>query len=237
MKPILLIAVNFVREQRWPIFVLLLWVLLLVFLGLVTDIPHERDDLLFIFKQVAVYIVLFSVFFGGSAIYNERKSRRILAVLSKGLSRQQYISGLILGETFACSIYCFSLGLTGSWTLGQAGFPVSQIWFFMACLIAACMLTGTVALMFSTFLNPFFAPGATAIVLLGLPTLFSHAVSAQWSYFIPVYGLTATVMTSTFKSPGTPVWFPVWLALLETVLFWIFSAWIFARVDVAVAVE
>ncbi len=40
----------------------------------------------------------------------------------------------------------------------------------MVCLVAACALAGTVALMFSTFLNPFFAAGATAVVL-GLPAL------------------------------------------------------------------
>jgi len=70
MKPAVLIGINFVREQRWPIFVLLLWILLIAFLGLVGDIVREREDLLFLFKQVAVYVVFFSVFFGGSAIYN-----------------------------------------------------------------------------------------------------------------------------------------------------------------------
>ena len=103
MRTIFLIAVNFVREQRWPILVLLLWVLLLAFLGLVTDVHRQREDLLFIFKQVAVYVVVFSVFFGGSAIHNERKSRRILAVLSKAVGRQQYLSGLVGGITIACT--------------------------------------------------------------------------------------------------------------------------------------
>ena len=72
MKAVLLIAVNYVREQRWPIFVLLLWILLLAFLGLIGDPSHQREDILFIFKQVAIYVVVFSIFFGGSAIYNER---------------------------------------------------------------------------------------------------------------------------------------------------------------------
>jgi ABC-type transport system involved in multi-copper enzyme maturation permease subunit len=236
VKPVVLIAVNFVREQRWPVFVLLLWVLLLAFLGLVTDIAREREDLLFIFKQVAVYVIAFSIFFGGSAIYNERKSRRILAVLSKAVARQQYLSGLILGVTIACGIYCFTLGLTGSWTLGQAGFPVSTVWFFMACLISACMLAGTIALMFSTFLNPFFAAGATAIVL-GLPAIASHTVAIRWGYSVPVYVLTANIMQSSYKNPGPLIWFPVVLALAETFVFWILGAWIFSRVDVAVAVE
>jgi hypothetical protein len=236
VKPIALIAFNFVREQRWPIFVLLLWVLLLAFLGLVTDIHRNREDLLFVFKQVAVYAVVFSVFFGGSAIYNERRSRRILSVLSKAVARQSYLSGLVLGVTAVSAIYGFALGLTGSWTLGEAGLPISQVWFLMACLVAACMLAGTVALLFSTFLNPFFAAGATATVL-SLPALAGHAVDPRWGYVIPVWELGATVIRASFDAPLLLTWFPIALAVAETVLFWQLSARIFAYLDIAVAVE
>lgn len=236
MKAVFLIATNFVREQRWPIFVLLLWVLLLVFLGLFMDIQREKEDLLFIFKQVAVYVVAFSVFFGGSAIFHERRSRRILAVLSKSVARHQYLSGLVLGVTSACGIYCFALGMTGSWTLGAAGFPIRQVWFLMLCLVAACMLAGTVALMFSTFLNPFVAAAATAAVL-GFPAIAARLLSNPWGYVIPVYPLVVTVLKSTFRSPGHPEWFPIGLAAAETFVFWMLSARIFSRVDIAVAVE
>jgi ABC-type transport system involved in multi-copper enzyme maturation permease subunit len=236
LKPAFLIGFNFVREQRWPIFVLLLWILLLAFLGLVSDVPRGREDLLFIFKQVALYVVVFSVFFGGSAIYNERKTRRILAVLSKAVGRQQYLSGLVLGVTMCCAIYCFSLGMTGSWTLGEAGFPPSQVWFLMLCIIVACMLAGTVALMFSTFLNPFFAAGATAAVL-ALPVLLSHVGLERWADIMPVYALTITVMESSFRFPGNPLWSPILLAVGETIVCWVVAARIFAYVDIAVAVE
>lgn len=236
MKAVLLIAVNFVREQRWPILVLLLWVLLLAFLGLISNIQREREDLLFIFKQVAVYVVAFSVFFGGSAIYNERKTRRILAVLAKAISRQQYLSGLVLGVTTASAIYCFALGLTGSWTLGFAGFPMVEVWYLMLSLVAACMLAGTIALMFSTFLNPFFAAGATAAVL-GIPAVLAHTAASTWAYVIPVYSLTMQVMKATFESPGRANWLAIGLAVAETLFFWILSARIFSYIDIAVAVE
>jgi ABC-type transport system involved in multi-copper enzyme maturation permease subunit len=236
VKPVLLIAINFAREQRWPILTLLLWVLLLAFLGLVTDVHRQREDLLFVFKQDAVYVLAFSVFFGGSAIYNERRSRRILGVLSKAVGRQQYLSGLVLGVTIACGLYCFALGLTGSWTLGDAGFPIARVWFLMICLVAACALAGTVALMFSTFLNPFFAAGATAIVL-GLPALAGQLLGPRWGYVIPVWELGATVVNSSFGSPGKASWFPVVLAAAETLAFWLLSARIFSYVDIAVAVE
>ena len=236
MKPVLLIAVNFVREQRWPILVLLLWVLLLAFQGLVTDLPREREDLLFIFKQVAVYVVVFSIFFGGSAIYNERRSRRVLAVLAKDVARHQYLSGLVIGVTMACGLYCFTLGLTGSWTLGQSGFQVRDVWFLMACLAAASALAGTVALMFSTFLNPFFAAGGTAFVLL-LPAVLERVVHHSLGVIVPTWQLTAIVVKSSFDSPVERSWMVILLALIETMFFWLMSAWIFKRIDIAVAVE
>ena len=180
----------------------------------------------------------FSIFFGGSAIYNERRSRQILGVLSKAVGRQQYLSGLVLGVTIACALYCFALGLTGSWTLGESGFPVAQVWFLMASLIAACMLAGTVALMFSTFLNPFFAAGATAMVL-GLPAIASQTIGPQWAYVIPVWELGATVIKSSNSGePGkASTGCPIGLAVAETLAFWLLSARIFAYVDIAVAVE
>src|SRR5437667_325017 len=208
----------------------------LVRLGRTADLPRERDDLLFIFKQIAIYVIAFSVFFGASAIYNERRSRRILGVLSKAVARDQYLAGLILGVTLACAIYCFALGVTATWTLGGAGFPISQVWFLMLCLVAACVLAGTVALMFSTFLHPFLAAGAAALVL-GLPALAGLAISVRWAYIVPVFILGTAVLKSNFKSPGGLFWFPVGLAFLETFFFWALATVIFSRVDIAVEVE
>jgi len=93
-----------------------------------------------------------------------------------------------------------------------------------------------VALMFSTFLNPFFAAGATAIVL-GFPALAGHILGRQWGYVIPVWELGATVINSSFDSPRAGSWFLVVLAGAETLIFWLLSARIFAYVDIAVAVE
>src|SRR5262249_58261406 len=96
MRQIALIAINFVREQRWPILVLMLWVVLLAMLGLVLDLQRSREDVLFIFKQLGVYGVAFAVFFGASAIHNERKTRSIMAVIFKGGSRGPLILWLLL---------------------------------------------------------------------------------------------------------------------------------------------
>ncbi len=138
--------------------------------------------------------------------------------------------------TLACAIYCFALGVTATWTLGGAGFPISQVWFLMLCLVAACVLAGTVALMFSTFLHPFLAAGAAALVL-GLPALASLTLSVRWAYIVPVFILGTAVLKANFKSPGGLFWFPVGLAFLETFFFWALATVIFSRVDIAVEVE
>ena len=55
MRAVGLIAINFVREQRWPILVLMIWVVLLAILGLVLDLDKSRNDVRFIFKHLGVY--------------------------------------------------------------------------------------------------------------------------------------------------------------------------------------
>src|SRR5437868_5462263 len=89
--PVLEIAVNFVRENRWPILLLLIWIVLsaLVFGG--TDQRVAVDDLVFYVRQQALYIVVFTAFLASTAVNNERKSRRILLVLSKAISRGEYL--------------------------------------------------------------------------------------------------------------------------------------------------
>ena len=236
MKSALLIAANFIREQRWPIFVLLLWVLLFAFGGMILDAQRDREDLLFIFKQVAVYVVAFSVFFGASAISSDRRSRRILGVLSKAVSRSQYLSGLILGVTGASAIYCFSLGVAGTWTLKPSGFPAAEVWLLMIALLAASMLASTIALAFSTFLNTFVAAAVTAAVL-GVPALAARALGERWEYLVPVYALVSSLLNVTYDQPTPSLWFAILFALAETVVFWAIAARIFARIDIAVPVE
>jgi ABC-type transport system involved in multi-copper enzyme maturation permease subunit len=232
MRQVILIAINFVREQRWPILMLMLWVVILSCVGLVVS-PHR---FLVIFKQSAVYVVLFAGFFGASAIHNERKTRRILAVLSKGVARWQYISGLLAGIVLATGIYCISIGVTATWVLEPDGFDISHLWFLMLCLMLGCLLAATVAVMFSTFLNPLFSTLATAIVLL-LPAVAAVDFGAQAPAVVPVYGLVQQLTEADFGPFPPASQALLWTALIETLIFWWIAAWIFSRRDIAVAVD
>ena len=236
MRQIGLIAFNFVREQRWPILVLMFGVVTLAFLGLVFDLRTSREEVLLVFKQLGIYGVAFSVFFGASAIHNERKTRRILAVISKGVSRPQYISGLLIGVGMAVAIFAVSMGVTGSWVLGAGGARAADVWRLIACLVLACILSAAVAVLFSTFLNPLFATLATAITL-GVPAVAALHFGSRWARAIPAYSLLDQLLQFSFRGKIAIPWNLVFLAVFEAIVLWLAASWIFSRRDVAVAVD
>src|SRR5713226_9191009 len=102
VRPTLIIARNFLRQMRW---ILLIYPLVAIAFAVTLVMANDRiarDDLDFYFVQQFVYAIGIATFLAGQANYNERKSRRILGVLSKGIKRRDYLAGL-LGGVFASS--------------------------------------------------------------------------------------------------------------------------------------
>jgi ABC-type transport system involved in multi-copper enzyme maturation permease subunit len=236
LKPIGLIASNFVREQRWPVIVLLAWILLLAIVHRLSDLTRSREDLLFLFQQVATYVLVFTVFFGISALRNERRSRRILLVLAKGISRSQYMAGLLTGMLFASAIFCVALVFAGLGILGAFGYSPGDVVFLLSALLIACLLTGAVTLFFSVFLHPLVAAGAT-FGLLGIPVGLAKSVSPAWQYVLPVYPLLNSFDHLSTPELHLPGWNLLLCGVLESVLVWQAASWTFSRKDVTVALE
>ena len=236
MRPVLLIATNFAREQRWPLFFLLLWVLGWAAFGVFADPRSGPDDALMIFRQLAVYSVTFGVFFGSSAIHSDQRSRRILAVLSKGISRRQYLFGLLAGIALVLGVFCLCMGFTASWLLGRYGFSESAMWFGMMALWTACMLTASLTLLLSTFLPPLFAAIGTG-TLAGIPALLALRGDAFSKYVIPVHGLLEPLIRADFTEKWHASFGLLSWGWVELAVFSLGAAWIFSRRDLSVAVE
>jgi len=231
-----IIALNFIREQRWPILVLQLSVLGLTALGLLSDARSDRDDILITFKQLGMYGVAFSIFFGGSAIYNERRSRRILAVMSKAITRRDYLTGLLLGVGLAAGMFCFLLGFTGTWALCPLGFSFFYLWYLMLCVLSACILSAAVALFFSTHLNPWMSAMFTGLTL-GIPGVLAFQFGGSWQYILPLYSLMRVFLKASYEHPGMSAGWAIQAAWIEAALLWWAAGWVFVRIDVAVAVD
>jgi len=228
MTPIILIAGNFVRENRWPMISLLGYVLL--FGGLTASGGRANsDDVMFFLRSVGVYGVAFTALIAASGIHNERRSRRLLTVLSKGIERWQYLCGLLLGAMFDAAIYCVAIGLIGSLSLAPGA--TGAVWELVAMLMAAFLLAGTVALFFSTFVHPLMAALGTAITL-GVMAALGKVLGD----ILPSYALAQAMFQFGIEEWSVPwgasAWAAVWAALFATM-----AAVVFSRRDIAVAVE
>ena len=234
MRPVFLIALNFLRESCWAILLLLLWAV--VSSGAASySIRSEQDDALFFLKQQAVYGIVFTAFLASSAIYNQRRSRRILAVLAKAISRSQYLAGLELGFLASAAIYSVAIAVLGGWVFARGGFPATHIASIAIMLLAASALAGTIALLFSTFLSPLFAIALTALVV-GSSGLLAHFSSGPWVQMMPVYTLMQSILGFSFDN-WTPAWAAVGWALVESVGAWALASLIFLHRDLAVAID
>ena len=231
MRPALLIASNFLRENRWAVILLLLWGIASG-IGAAATAGSSTDDALFFLKQQAVYSVFFTVFLAASALYNQRRSRRILAVLSKGIERYEYLAGIMVGFSSVSLLYSFALGGTGAWTFALLGASPAAIIPLVVMLLLASILAGTVALFFSTFMSPLFTLLCASVVL-GTSALFGKHVPS----FLPAYMLLDSVMSFTLHNGGRYPWVAAIWAVLEIVILWVAASVIFARKDIAVSVE
>jgi hypothetical protein len=236
MRPFLLISMNVAKEQMWPLFFLLLWVLGWIAFGMLADSRGAADDTLMIFRQLSLYAVTFAVFFGSSVIPADLRSRRILAVLSKAVSRFQYLAGVLAGIGMILGAFCLCTGFTASWLLGRFGYNREALWFGILALFTACLLTAALTLLLSTFLPPLFAAIGSAM-LAGVPALLTMQGNTIARYVIPVYGLLEPVMGADFNDAWHGKMGMVPLGLAESVILLLMATGIFARRDLAVAVE
>jgi ABC-type transport system involved in multi-copper enzyme maturation permease subunit len=230
LRPILLIAANFVREQRWPLITLLLYVVVFG-VGMAVAGGQSSEDTLFMLRSTSVYGLAFAALMAASALHNERRSRRILAVLSKGIERGQYIAGLLAGVTLASAVYCgtvIGVGVLATNSVGQIGY-------FGLLLIVLYLYAATVALTFSTLFHPLFA-AACAGLCLAAEAAVARQLGGMWNAALPPWTLVDRAVN--FGAPGwTMPWPACAAAVCHAVLFWALATAIFARRDIAVAVE
>lgn len=236
MTPVLLIAANFLREQRWLTLVLVLYAVGLAAIFGFGEKQVSADDAVFFLRQQSLYAPLFSMFLAVSAIHNERKTRRILAVLSKALTRRQYVAGLLLGILAVLGSYCLAIGLSGAWLVRSSQSSLEQLWILLGMIVVTSVLVSAVALFFSTFLTPILATAATALAV-AVPAALEQTLGRGWGNLLPVYSLVAQVSGATLAHHEIADWRPVAIGVVEMLLFWGLASWIFAGRDITTAVE
>jgi hypothetical protein len=234
MLAIFLIGINFVRTQWIALAVMCVYVL---GIGGIYRVHTQRDEILFFLRWHAGYAIFFATMIAIPALQTERKTRRILAVLSKGIHRWQYLGGLLSGCTMISALFCLLIGGTAAW-LGQQGrIPTDGLAAIMTLLFCCCAFAVSVGLFFATFLHPLLATAATGAVL-ALPLIFlQFGLRVAWALF-PAGALFKTLWTSfEFHSVGNSLNTLIISAIAQALLFWIAAALVFGRRDVTISPE
>jgi hypothetical protein len=187
-----------------------------------------------IFKQQASYGLLFSLFLCLSAVYQERKSRRILAVLSKGILRSEYLAGQMLGAALFAVIYFTALNLEMRWFGFRFGFEPRSEGVIVASLIAA-IVASALALVCGSVLHPYIAALVCAM-LLGIPGSIGRFVPAVSPLF-PVSHVLYGIFSFNFEKAWQAGWLFLPFALVHLVVIWLMGSALFHRTDVTVSLE
>jgi ABC-type transport system involved in multi-copper enzyme maturation permease subunit len=236
VTPLLLIAGNFLREQRWVL--LLLLALVLGNGTLFSLVQHDPVDELATFVRLqAAYGVALGVFLVAPAMHNERRSRRILSVLSKAVSRRQYLAGLLAGAAAAVAVYALAIAAAATLLFRGVASDASALWVALLLMMAAAVLGAGVTLAFAILMPPLFATAA-AVLLVMVPAVLAHGFAAPgWLNVLPVAALVLNILQWSPEGTWQPAWTALLFALPQAALVWLAAAQLFAARDIAVAVE
>ena len=228
MIPVLLLAKNFLRQNRW---LLLAFAAFPFLLGAFLWSPHHaasQQDVSEIVQMEVRYGVVVLAFLDSSAIYNEKRSRRIVGVLSKAVTREQYLLGLLLSSAYFAVTYFASVAAAALWLIGVSDLAVGALSSMFVRGTLAALWTASVALFLSTFVYPFFA-AAIAAALAFAPFALSHANT----FLAPVAALLGA---SDSLVRSIPI-FAGMIAIAESAIILLLAAQIFVRRDVTVNIE
>jgi ABC-type transport system involved in multi-copper enzyme maturation permease subunit len=233
MRIIFILGTNFLRTQ---------WIVVLVMLAYVIGINSflvwnvQRDEVLVFLRIQGIYAISFVLLTAIPAIHSERKSRRILTVLSKGIERWQYLGGLLCGCMMISALFCLLVGLAAFWGTFRAGMASTGLLELMLLVFLACGLAASAGLFCSTFLHPMLATGVAA-ALLALPAL---GLTYGWRLsplLFPVAEVARRVTDFRFNPPATGYWNVAAATVAQTLVFWAAGAVAFARRDVTTSSE
>ena len=227
MTVVLLLARSFVRQNRWLLFIFLLWPLVL---GAFVWFPHHTAtsaDVLEIVQQEILYGLVIVTFLASSAIHNEKRSRRILGVLSKAVSRTQYLLGFLTGATWFAAIYFGMMYVSVLWLLG---FSIATRGGLALCLngMIAAIWAVSLSLLLSTFAYPFIAA-----MLAGAAALAPMLLAGTHPILAPV----ASLIRNSESFSGTAMPGLIAIALLESAGFLVIGEQVFTRRDVTANLE
>jgi hypothetical protein len=160
------IAWRLLWANRWLWLLLVLWPWGMAAILLIGG-PHPApEDVEAALEQQSIYGLALVAFAGGALLGNEQRSRRIVLVLSRAVSRRQYLGALWLAAFLPLVLYVLDLALTGP----VLGAPAFVLWQTLGALLVLSLTTASLTVLASLAL-PGVIAGVLSLAAISLPLL------------------------------------------------------------------
>ena len=160
------IARQLLWANRWLWLLLVLWPWGMAAIFLLGGLHPAPEDIAVVFTQQSIYGLALVAFTGGALLGNEQRSRRIVLVLSRAVSRRQYLGALWLAAFLPLLLYTVDLALTGP-LLGASAPVLAQT---LSALLLLSLTMASLAILTSLVL-PGVIAGLVSLGMLSLPLL------------------------------------------------------------------
>jgi hypothetical protein len=236
MRPTLLLAWNYLREQK--VFIIVLSIYLAAgtgWLALSSETP-QLDDLAFLVKQQVEYAIVFGLFMISGVIFTDRRTRRILMVLAKGINRSQYLAGIYLGSAAALMGYLLLSWVASAVLLTRVGVASSSLSELILAAVVASLLSAAIALLYSTMVHPLLAV-MFSVITMAVPHALAKIVAPGFDAVLPVYVISAAVLGWDPHQPFAIPPYMLLIAITEIGIFFLLAAVTFSGRDLALSVD
>jgi hypothetical protein len=158
------IAWRLLWANRWLWLLLVLWPWGMAAMLLIGGLHPAPEDVEAALEQQSIYGLALVAFAGGALLGNEQRSRRIALVLSRAVSRRQYLGALWLAAFLPLVLYVLDLALTGP----VLGAPAFVLWQTLGSLVVLGLTTASLAVLTSLAL-PGVIAGVLSLAAISLP--------------------------------------------------------------------
>lgn len=229
MRQVFAIGNNYIRQSWYIAVFYLLYAALLTWLG--RNGPIE--GLAITMATEGLFLLGISVVIAVAGVPNDQRSRRILTVLSKGISRAQYLAGMLYGSfaLIAVATVLSALSWWGMAVRNDMQIPPAALLRAVVVLLALSLLLICAGLLGVSFLNSKFAIIVPVLVWV-LPMMVAWFGGPQIP--LPHQGLLEQLVR-----PFAPLssWAAVGGTLGEAALLFMAAVALFGRKDITVAAE
>jgi hypothetical protein len=160
------IARRLLWMNRWLWLLLVLWPWGMAAMVLAGGLHPAPEDVEAALAQQSIYGLALVAFAGGALLGNEQRSRRIVLVLSRAVSRREYLGALWLAAVLPLLVYVVDLALTGP----VLDVSASVLWQTLGALLLLSLTTASLAVLASLIL-PGVVVGMMSLAVLSLPLL------------------------------------------------------------------